>query len=189
MDTDLETCFARDVSRTTTVGRQVLIEQDRKLHILKRMFDFETRLPGQAIQKNVTGQTAIVFDIDGTIAINTGRHPFDWSRVMEDKVDVVVNEFRRCLKAAGHEIIICTARDGSCEEATKTWLKQNGVEHHRFYIRAAGDSRPDYVVKEEFWREINKTYDIIALVDDRDQVVRHARSLGLKVFQVAYGDF
>ena len=48
--------------------------------------------------------------------------------------------------------------------------------------------RPDWVVKEEMWKNISKQYNIIAMYDDRLQVVRRARALGLKVFNVEYNN-
>ena len=86
-------------------------------------------------------------------------------------------------------MIICTARDWIAGNATREWLMDNGINFDEFYIRAENDRRPDYVVKEEFWRHIASTYHIRALLDDRDQVVDHARRLGLPCFQVAYGNF
>jgi hypothetical protein len=56
-------------------------------------------------------------------------------------------------------------------------------------MRPKGDKRPDWMVKETMWRAIAKEYYIIGMYDDRDSVVEHARRLGLRVFQVDYGDF
>jgi len=57
-------------------------------------------------------------------------------------------------------------------------------------MRAAGDMRKDAIVKAEiFDREIRHRWDVTAVFDDRQQVVRMWRSLGLTVFAVAEGDF
>jgi hypothetical protein len=48
---------------------------------------------------------------------------------------------------------------------------------------------PDWVIKETMWSEISKTHRIVALYDDRNSVVEHARRCGLSVFQVAEGDY
>jgi hypothetical protein len=42
---------------------------------------------------------------------------------------------------------------------------------------------------EIFDREIRHKYNVVAVFDDRRQVVEAWRSLGLSVFQVAPGDF
>jgi hypothetical protein len=57
-------------------------------------------------------------------------------------------------------------------------------------MRPVGDMRKDSVVKAEiFDREIRGRYHVVAVFDDRDQVVKTWRSLGLTVFQVAEGSF
>ncbi len=49
--------------------------------------------------------------------------------------------------------------------------------------------RPDWIVKEEMWEKISKHNYIIGMYDDRLQVVRRARALSLKVFNVEYNNF
>ena len=39
------------------------------------------------------------------------------------------------------------------------------------------------------WKEIIKNYYIVAMIDDRKQVVDHARKLGFTVLQVDEGNF
>nr|DAI89454.1 MAG TPA: polynucleotide kinase [Caudoviricetes sp.] len=56
-------------------------------------------------------------------------------------------------------------------------------------MRKEGDNRADYIIKRELWERISKDYYIKALIDDRSQVIRYARALGLKVFEVEYGNF
>lgn len=57
-------------------------------------------------------------------------------------------------------------------------------------MRPAGDSRKDAIVKREiFDQEIRDRWRVIGVFDDRQQVVRMWRALGLTVFQVAEGDF
>ena len=57
-------------------------------------------------------------------------------------------------------------------------------------MRKKGDQRPDYVIKNEIYdAEIIPNYDVLAVFDDRDQVVRHLRKRGITVFQVAPGRF
>ena len=47
----------------------------------------------------------------------------------------------------------------------------------------------DWVIKEEMWRDLATRYNIVGMFDDRLQVVRRARALGLKVFNVEYNNF
>ena len=119
----------------------------------------------------------------------TDREPFEWHRVGEDILREAVYEAYKAHKALGNSIIICTGRDGCCEEKTKDWLKRHDIVYDEFYIRKKNDSKKDYIVKHEMWSEICKDYHIVAMYDDRDQVVNHGRKLGFNIFQVNYGNF
>ncbi len=57
-------------------------------------------------------------------------------------------------------------------------------------MRQEGDTRKDVLVKQEIYeREIKGRYNVLFVLDDRQQVVDGWRALGLTVFQVAPGDF
>lgn len=127
--------------------------------------------------------------IDGTLALNlNGRSPYDMSRVVEDKLNYAISH---TLKLLSHEvsIVICTGRSEDSEEKTKMWLTMNGIKYDSIYFRPYKNREPDYLIKERMWRHINETFNIIAIYDDRDQVVKHGRKLGMTVFQVAEGNF
>jgi hypothetical protein len=53
-----------------------------------------------------------------------------------------------------------------------------------------GDMRNDSIVKEEIYEEhIKPRFNVRFVLDDRDRVVKMWRENGLKVLQVAEGDF
>jgi hypothetical protein len=56
-------------------------------------------------------------------------------------------------------------------------------------MRAVSDTRSDYLVKEDMWRNICEANYIVMMMDDRSQVVHHARALGFTVAQTSYGEF
>jgi len=57
-------------------------------------------------------------------------------------------------------------------------------------MRSQGDTRPDEIVKREIYEEhIKPLYNVDFVLDDRNKVVKMWRSLGLKVLQVAEGNF
>ena len=57
-------------------------------------------------------------------------------------------------------------------------------------MRKDGDYRPDTVVKKEIYeREIKDKYEVLFAIDDRTQVVKTWRELGLTCLQCANGDF
>jgi predicted kinase len=134
---------------------------------------------------------AILVDIDGTVALLDGRDPWDMRRVGDDRPNRAVITAVRAMHAFGHQIVYCTGRTGNGRTATETWLKRHvDVPYEALFMRRTGDTRRDSVVKAEiFEREIRHRFHITGVFDDRAQVVRMWRSLGLTVFQVADGDF
>jgi hypothetical protein len=193
VDTPLEECFKRNALRTRRVDESVIKEQFSNLKNLKRIFDFKTRYPN-LVENNLHDKQdcllprCFIFDIDGTLASMHNRGPFDWKKVGNDRCKIEIAVIARALQE-DYKIIICTGRDGSCVEETKKWLHEWCIPFDELYIRKEGDCRTDYVVKEEMWKDIIKKYYVIAMFDDRNQVVNHARKLGFTVLQVAEGDF
>lgn len=189
-DLPLDECLKRNSRRIRKVGEDVIKEQHNNLNILKKNFDFQPHFGNNncEVVQNGSLPSVYIFDIDGTLAKNNNRSPYDYSRVLEDSINYpVYNCYSRIITTS--RVIICTGRDGSCADDTKEWLKRHGIRYEEFHTRKAGDSRPDYVVKEEMWRDICQRYYVVAMFDDRNQVVDHARKLGFTVFQVAEGDF
>jgi predicted kinase len=134
---------------------------------------------------------AVMVDIDGTVALMTGRSPFDETRVHEDRANHAVISAVQAMHAAGHAVIFCSGRTDACREATEKWLAEHvAVPYEALHMRAAGDMRKDSIVKAEiFDREIRHKFNVVAVFDDRNQVVDAWRAIGLTVFQVAPGDF
>lgn len=140
--------------------------------------------PGQAPE-------IVLVDIDGTVALTHDRSPYDMRRVGRDLPNGAVISAVRAMHAAGYGVVFCSGRDDSARAATEVWLRAHvGVPYLALHMRAVGDSRKDAVVKREiFDREIRDRYRVVGVFDDRMQVVRMWRALGLTVFQVAEGDF
>ncbi len=134
---------------------------------------------------------AVLVDIDGTVAVMNGRSPYDMTRVGEDTPNHAVIEAVRAMHAAGHLVVYCSGRTDDCRDETLAWLDRHvGVSHDGLHMRVTGDQRKDSIVKAEiFDREIRDRYHVVGVFDDRAQVVRMWRSLGLTVFQVAEGAF
>lgn len=134
---------------------------------------------------------AIVVDVDGTLAEMADlRGPFDWKKVGVDKPIDTVIETVRLYKQAGYKVIVMSGRDAICRPETEAWLKQNGVQYDHLFMRPEGDQRPDNLIKEElFFQNVEGNYNVRIVLDDRDQVCEQWRAMGLKVYQVAPGDF
>jgi predicted kinase len=133
----------------------------------------------------------VLVDIDGTVALLAGRSPYDMSRVGEDEPNHAVIAAVRAMHSAGYGVVFCSGRDASARAETEAWLDRHvGVPYLGLHMRAIGDTRKDSIVKKEiFEREIRDRYHVVGVFDDRMQVVRMWRDLGLTVFQVADGDF
>jgi len=138
----------------------------------------------------------IIFDIDGTLAhMNGKRGAYDWDKVDIDDVDrnikTINNIIHRFQESyGGIEIIIFTGRDGMAKEKTEEWLEYNEIWYDKLFIKGINDNRKDTIVKKEYYDNyIKDKYNVIAILDDRNQVVDLWRSLGLTVLQVNYGDF
>lgn len=188
-DVELGVAVWRDLKRARTVGEDIIKKQYDKYKNLERVEDFE---PLEFINNNEL-PTCIIYDIDGTIAIKGNRNAFDWKAVGEDSAEHNVIFTMNIIEAVGDKpkpkVIICTGRDSICSKETKDWLNRRNIPYDKIYFRPEKDQRPDWIVKEEMWREIAKEHYIVGMYDDRNQVTRRARALGLKVFQVEYGNF
>lgn len=133
----------------------------------------------------------VLFDIDGTAAKRGDRSPYDMTRVGEDLPNPAVIAAAQAMASAGYPIMFVSGRDETARIDTIEWLaREVAVPYLALHMRAKGDGRSDAEVKREiFDREIRDHYTVVGVFDDREQVVRMWRSLGLTVFQVDEGKF
>lgn len=178
---DLKECIKRDLKRPNSVGEEVI----KKMHKMAFPELYEVK---PCKQDNKLPK-AVIFDVDGTLAKMVSRNPFDWSLAHTDEPQQDIIDVLNMYKSNGYKIIICTGRDGVCELQTISWLKANQIKFDDFYIRPQGDMRKDAEIKAEMFNDIIKKYYIECVFDDRNQVVEMWRSLGVRCFQVDYGDF
>ncbi|HET9517705.1 MAG TPA: AAA family ATPase [Actinoplanes sp.] len=196
-DVPLAECLRRDADRPAEV--RVGEEPIRRMHdryLAGRNLPLpvpyvEVGGPGVVYAPDDALPPVVLVDIDGTVALMNGRSPYDMTRVGEDLPNPSVIAAVRAMHAAGNAIVFCSGRDASCRAETEAWLELFvGVPYEALFMRAAGDSRKDSIVKREiFDTEIRDRWRVIGVFDDRQQVVRMWRALGLTVFQVAEGDF
>lgn len=190
----LKEALTRNIGRNRKVSEDVIKKQYNSfINLYKDLEENPIDFTPKSIDLYSMLFDAWIIDIDGTLAHMKDRSPFDWKRVVEDRVDKsvqsIISNFNAVPVFERPDIIICTGRDQSCEEETIGWLAGYGIEYDELHMRAKGDNRPDWVVKEEMWRDIALRRNILGLIDDRQQVVRRARALGLKVFNVEYNNF
>lgn len=130
--------------------------------------------------------SAIIFDIDNTLAIMGDRSPYDGSKVHIDTVNEEVLTALELYNRAGYDVLIVTGRDEKYREVTERWFRQNGIPWSYMYMRPRGDNREDSVIKNELFDNYirNERYYIAGVFDDRHRVLRMWRALGLTTFHV-----
>jgi phosphoserine phosphatase len=149
-----------------------------------------------------------IFDLDSTLAnLNHRLHfiqskPADWTSFYQacdqDKPIPEIIEINRALNSEGNYIAIFSGRSDECREKTIRWLGRENVLYDVLLMRKQGDYRQDYIVKAEMldqfvldpkWRPLVNSEKIGGVFEDRKQVVDMFRARGLRVFQVAEGEF
>lgn len=179
-DISLNEAIKRDLTRSKPVGEKVI--RDTYNRYLKPTYIKPTY--------NQSLPNAIICDIDGTLAHMVGRGAFEWGKVDTDIVDTIVKYIVKQQKDIGNKIILLSGRDSICRELTEKWLKDNDINYDLLLMRSASDNRKDSIIKEEIYKtHIKNKYNVLFVLDDRDQVVEMWRKLGLKCFQVAEGNF
>lgn len=191
-DVTLKEALTRDMSRVRQVGEGIISKQyDKYVNLRNNLSDYF--FSPKTFKQNRNLPPCVIYDIDGTIAKMNDRSPYDWKRVGEDfmiyNVCATIDWLGDLEPEYRPKVAICTGRDGEALEDTERWLIQNNIYYDEIFIRSKGDTRPDWIVKEEMWEIISKKNYIIGMYDDRLQVVRRARALGLKVFNVEYNNF
>ena len=138
---------------------------------------------------------AIICDLDGTLALLGDRSPYDASSCEDDLLNAPIAHI---LEVYAHQtlhdikLILLSGREDKYRKPTENWLKKHNITHYdALYMRKTGDKRKDTIIKKELYKKyIDNFYDILFVLDDRDQVVDMWRKdLGLTCLQVAYGNF
>jgi predicted kinase len=175
----LEECIRRDLLRPNSVGQAAIA----------RMYYDYLYQPDPTPAVDPTRPTCYLVDVDGTLALNTTRHPFAWDRVGEDSLNPAVAELVRQL-AQNQAIVVLSGRSEVCRELTLAWLEQHQIPYTELFMRPHADQRPDDVLKAELYDlHVRDRYTVLGVIDDRPKVCRMWRKLGLSVFQVGNPDY
>jgi predicted kinase len=178
---ELEEAIARDLKRFNSVGEKVIREM---------YYQFIAAKQTTSRKQNPNLPKAVIVDIDGTVADNVTRSPFDFTRVLEDKPIERTIELVRLLAQANYQIIFVSGREDSCMEDTEEWLNLYQIPYTELLMRRRGDLRKDSIIKHEiFTNYIESKYHVSFVIDDRKQVKRMwVDELGLFVFDVNQED-
>jgi len=140
----------------------------------------------------------IIVDLDGTLCNTDHRQhhlektPKDWKNffagIPNDPVVKIVEYFID--QMGGHnEIVFLTGRMQKFRNVTKDWLENLALDEIELHMRTDDDFRPDTIVKQELYEKFILPRKVALVLEDRTSVVKMWRSLGLKCWQVADGDF
>lgn len=176
----IETCIKQDLMRDNSVGEAVI----------RKMYKQFLAPKPPRITYNSALHDAIICDLDGTLALFGDANPYERD-FSQDKVNnIVKNIFNGRVYSPLSQLIIVSGRKDTFADVTEKWLKDNVILYDHLYMRKADDNRPDYIVKREIYEQyIQGKYNVLFVLDDRNQVVELWRSLGLVCLQVADGDF
>lgn len=132
-----------------------------------------------------------LFDLDGTLALHVKRNPYQWQKAASDTPNEPVIATLQALHRDGVTIVYLSGRPEEARAITTDWITRHVGVDGPLYLRASSDMRKDAIIKREIYEaHIRKQHHVIAVFDDRDQVVAMWRKeLRLTCFQVAYGDF
>lgn len=135
--------------------------------------------------------SAVMCDIDGTLALHDGRGPYDFERCGEDRLNTPVRRALVSFRLANDDfIVLLSGRDEEYRPQTEAWLARHAVPYDELWMRPAGDRRRDDIVKAELFDEhVRHRYRVHVSLDDRDRVVDLWRRMGLPTWQVNYGNF
>lgn len=193
-DISLSKAIERDNAREAKVGEGVIKKMYGDYKALIEGMDFQTvkkveHRPIISANFNSDYVDAVVFDIDGTLAHMKDRGAFDWKKVYRDDVNVIVAEQVAFHRSKNRKILIVTGRDAVCKTETIEWLDMYGIVYDKLFMRPENDFRKDTVIKREIYRnEIVGKYNVLAVYDDRLQVLDMWYEEGIFTFNVNQGN-
>ncbi|KGK17696.1 HAD family acid phosphatase [Vibrio navarrensis] len=138
-----------------------------------------------------------IFDIDKTIADNSGRESLiprrGWSTkhfskynkaCIHDKPIENIIELVRSLSKSGFKIILVTGRCADSESETRQWLSQYDVPFDELYMRAVNDNRNAITIKADIFARISATNQILGAFDDDPKLTIGLSRLGYSMILV-----
>ncbi len=161
--------------------------------------------------------SVVMCDLDGTLALIGDRTPYDATDCdIKDHPNWPVIKTVLAMHAQGVKIMFMSGRDQKYRPETirfiekycrinviqnTTWNRPDNEENipipYELHMRGETapdpdklDQRKDSIIKEElFDKYVNGKYNVLFVLDDRDQVVDTWRNMGLTCYQVAPGAF
>jgi predicted kinase len=139
----------------------------------------------------------IAFDADGTLvdvssiaSLVKGKYrDFDlfhrkslWSNPNQEVLDLAYEANDK-----GFKVIVVTAREERYRDVTQAWMDKFNVPYENIFMRPMDDRRPDHIVKNEMFSQINSFYDVVHFVDDRKDIADVWKQNGVETTLVPGG--
>lgn len=158
------------------------------------------------------GKDTIIFDLDGTLALDHKRNHLlylphdvgctkqtedcncklrDWDAYFDacdtDEPNLPVIQICRALSET-YRIVIFSGRSDTVRDKTEQWLFANEIWSETLWMRDKNDRTQDDVLKMKWMEEYGK-HRIHSVFEDRNRVVKAWRDAGIQCFQVALTTF
>lgn len=139
-------------------------------------------------------EQAIVLDVDGVLLDSSkvfeelfkrklkGDEKWEYFRENCNGSDVIfIKNSLKFIQALNKEvkIILLTARNEKCREATEARLKAENFIYHELYMRPENNYEESDTLKSKILFELTGIYDIIAFIDDELSNCEAAKNLGI----------
>lgn len=128
--------------------------------------------------------SAIVCDIDGTLAIRGERGIYEFEKC---EVDTVCQEVKQILEMIKNQmevkILIMTGREAAHRGVTERWLLTNTIPYDTLYMRSAWDGNKGYIIKKQLYDTfIKDKFNVLFVMEDEKYAIRMWKAEGLYVF-------
>ncbi len=180
-DVAIETCIAQDLKRINSVGSAVIWSQ----------YNTWMKKPFVKIEHDPSLPDCVICDIDGTLALFGKENPYHRDFTKDLVNTPVADLLMNYMEQSEAKVIFVSGRQEESRGSTEEWCAETlEISPYKLFLRPTGDTRKDAIVKQEIYeREIKGRYNVLFVLDDRDQVVQMWRDQGLTCLQVAEGNF
>lgn len=136
---------------------------------------------------------AIIVDVDGTICrLSENVDIYDTANSIHNVVVQPMKKIVELYSNDGVEIIFITCRKNKFRKITYDYLAEKVLPNKNFHLimKDDNDHRNDYEIKKELYlNKIDKEFNVLAVFEDRSNVVEMWRSLGLFCLQPIKCDY
>ena len=181
--TPVEECIRRDSMRSNPIGEKTIKDIWRRYKHFIQTSEVE-KYVNNLIKEDESKPYCVVIDMDSTVCFNTQKRPWYGEGSTEAMLNDSPNDgIIKLIKSQQYPVIVCTGRNKAQKEVTEKWLHKHGIIPEDYYMREDGDYRKGVEVKKELIKQILDKYNIVAIFEDCEPIVKMFRDMGLTVLQ------